>query len=63
MKMLLALLIVVLIVASAYAQTEFMVSCQDGFCIMRESDLERLQQIINALVNRIEELKDKTGCS
>ncbi len=63
MKTLLALVLLVLVVAIAYAQTEFQVVCQNGLCTMRETDLERLQEIINALVNRIQELQGKSGCS
>jgi len=58
-------LAVVLIVAISYvyAQEEFAVVCRDGFCTMKESDLDRLQSIINAMVDRILELQAKTGCT
>lgn len=53
----------VFLVAAAFAQTEFMVRCQDGYCIMREADLVKLQQVINALVERIHQLQDRGSCS
>ena len=52
-----------LVVAAVYGQTEFQVRCENGYCTMREVDLDRLQQIINAMVNRIQELQAKTGCT
>ena len=57
------LVLIVLMSAVAFAQTEFMVSCQGGVCQMRESDLMKLQAIINALVGRVEELQAKGGCT
>lgn len=59
----LILLSTVFVVAAAYAQTEFMVRCQDGYCIMREADLMQLQKIVNALVERINELQERGSCS
>ena len=63
MSMLLALVLFVLVVAVAYAQTEFAVMCQNGYCTMREADLVKLQSIINALVDRLEQLQARGGCS
>lgn len=63
MKMLLALVAFVLIVAVAYAQTEFMVACQNGICQIKESDLMKLQGVINALVDRLEQLQARGGCT
>ena len=57
------LVVFALCVAVAYAQTEFAVQCENGLCVLRESDLMKLQQIINALVDRIQELQDKGGCT
>ena len=60
----LALLVLLFIVAAvAYGQTQFPVACRDGYCTMREADLERLQAIINAMVERIQELQAKTNCT
>jgi len=60
----LALLALLFIVAAvAYGQTQFPVACRDGYCTMREADLERLQAIINAMVDRIQELQAKTNCT
>lgn len=56
-------LIFLLFASVAIAQTEFQVRCENGYCIMRESDLVRLQSVINALVNRIHELQERGGCS
>ena len=47
----------------AYAQTEFMVACQNGICQIKESDLVKLQQIINALVDKLEQLQARGGCT
>lgn len=55
--------LLLLIAVTVYAQTEFPVACEKGICHMREADLEKLQQIINALVNKIVELQGKTGCT
>ena len=63
MKMLLALVAFVLIVAVAYAQTEFMVACQNGICQIKESDLMKLQGVINALVDLLEQLQERGGCT
>lgn len=63
MKMLLALVLFVLVVAVAYAQTEFMVQCDKGICLIKESDLMKLQNVINALVDRVEQLQARSGCS
>ena len=63
MKMLIALALFVLVVSAAYAQTEFMVACQGGVCQIKESDLVKLQSIINALIGRVEELQARGGCS
>ena len=63
MKMLLALVLFVLLMAVAYAQTEFHVSCANGICQIREADLMRVQAIINALVERLEQLQARGGCS
>ena len=63
MKMLLALVVFVLIVAIAYAQTEFHVACANGVCQIKESDLMRLQAIINSLVDRLEQLQARGGCT
>jgi len=54
-----------LLVAAAllYAQSEVSIHCQDGWCIMKEADVDRIQAVINALVERIEELKGKSGCT
>ena len=52
-----------LVVAAVYGQSEFQVVCQNGICQMREVDLDRLQQIINAMVNKIQELQAKTNCT
>jgi hypothetical protein len=60
----LALGILLLFLAGiAWGQTEFAVQCKDGICSMKESDLDKLQFIINALVEKITELKGKTGCT
>jgi hypothetical protein len=59
---LLALFALLAFVGFAFAQTEFQVVCSEGICQMRESDLEKLQAIINALVERIYELQGKSGC-
>lgn len=47
----------------AYGQTEIQVGCKDGICYMKESDLDKLQQIVNALINKIQELEGKSGCT
>ena len=60
---LLALFALLAFVGFAFAQTEFQVVCSEGICQMRESDLEKLQAIINALVERIYELQGKSGCT
>lgn len=54
-----------LLVAAAlpYAQESVMVKCENGYCIIKESDLDHVQQVIYALLEKIEELKGKTGCS
>lgn len=60
----LALLVLFLIlVGVVYAQSEFQVTCENGICRMREADLDRLQEIITAMVNRIQELQAKTNCT
>ena len=51
------------VIVAAYGQTQFPVACRDGYCTMREADLERLQAIINAMVERIQDLQAKTGCT
>ena len=62
LRILALLVLFFVVVAVVYAQTEFQVACQNGICQMRESDLIKLQQIINALVDRIQELQAKDGC-
>ena len=56
-------LVLFLVVAVVYAQSEFPVACSNGYCTMREADLDRLQQIINAMVDKINELQAKTNCT
>jgi len=69
MKILLAIVAAALILAilfqarPAFPQTEFIVSCEGGVCQIREADLEKLQYLIDTLVNRILDLQAKTGCS
>jgi hypothetical protein len=58
----LVLLVLLAVVGLALGQTEFIVACQNGICQMKESDLEKLQLIINALVEKIHELQGKSGC-
>lgn len=72
MKTLLALLAAVLVTAIFFGpgrsladhdgQVEFTVRCEGGVCQIREADLVRIQQIVNALVQRVEELQAKSGC-
>jgi hypothetical protein len=59
----LVLLVLLAVVGLALGQTEFVVACKDGICQMKESDLEKLQYIINALVERIQDLQGKSGCT
>lgn len=54
------LLLAVFLCAVAYAQTEFVVACKDGICQMRESDLDKLQKIIDAMYARLVELQKGT---
>ncbi len=46
----------------AFPQGQFRLQCENGVCTISEADVDRLQLLINALVNRILELQDKTGC-
>ena len=63
MKMLLAILLIVLVVAVTHAQTSFPLTCQEGLCVIRESDVEKLQKLIDFMARRIQELQDRSGCS
>jgi hypothetical protein len=60
---LLALFALLAFVGFAFAQTEFQVVCSEGICQMRESDLEKLQAIINAMYEKILELQAKGACT
>lgn len=62
-RVIIFVLLFILVVLVAYGQTQFQVACKDGWCAMRETDLERLQAIINAMVERIQELQAKTNCT
>lgn len=69
MKILLALVTAALILVvlfhavPALSQTEFVVACEGGVCRILESDLVKLQSIINALVEQLEQLRAKGGCA
>lgn len=52
-----------LVVVAVYAQTEFQVTCENGWCKMKEADMDKLQTIIEMMANKIMELKATTGCS
>jgi len=61
--LLLVVLLLAILSSPSYPQTEFRVQCDRGLCVIREQDLVRIQQIIEALVARIEELQARSGCS
>ncbi len=63
-------LVLVLFVLTATAQTQFSMACDKGYCVISESDVDRLQSAINALIVRLQDLieenaslKERSGCS
>lgn len=60
---LLALFALLAFVGFAFAQTEFQMMCSEVLCTMKESDVEKLQAIINWMANKIVELQDKGACT
>ena len=70
MKVAIVIVLLLFWAMASQAQTQFQMACDQGYCVMRESDVDRLQATINAIVKRMEELieenrslKERTGCS